>query len=200
MVEARLLIGGISSEVVIEPLECVPNKRQAHLGALVLRGDAGGGGSGAGSLRGFEEGGVVCLVDLVSWEVGRVDVRCQARFEGCADPAQAVEFDAPEEVVALDLVRSASSETILRVADEARQCLSASAALRGSLQSWLGTYLRIRFSASTPSWISSGKYRDWRQFTIFRYVSWLSSAQNGGQPTRHSNMMVPRDHQSQSNV
>lgn len=109
-----------SPEVVIEPLEGVPNERQAHLGAFVLGGRAGGdGGGGAGGLGGLEQGGVVGLVDLVGGEVGRVDVGGQARLEGGADPAQAVELDAPKEVVALDLMGSASAETVLRVTDEA---------------------------------------------------------------------------------
>lgn len=111
-----------SPEVVIEPLERVSDEGQAHLGALVLGGGARGGGRrGAGGLGGLEQGGVVGLIDLVGGEVGGVDVGCQARLEGGADPAQAVEFDAPEEVVALDLVRTASAEAVLRVADEARR-------------------------------------------------------------------------------
>lgn len=101
-------ISAHSPEVVIEPLERVPNERQAHLGALVLRGGATGGCGGASGLGGPEEGGVVGLVDLISREVRSVDVGGQTRFEGCPDPAQAVELYAPEEVVALDLVGAAS--------------------------------------------------------------------------------------------
>jgi hypothetical protein len=108
-----------SPEVVIEPLERVPNKRQAHLGALLLLA-RGGTTSGAAGLGGLEHGGVVRLVNLVGREVGRVDVGRQARLERRADPPQAVELDATEEGVALDLVRAAAAEPVLRVADQAR--------------------------------------------------------------------------------
>lgn len=59
------------------------------------------------------------------------------------------------------------------------------------------TYLRIKCSASGPICWSGGKCKFLGQSTILRYVSWGSSAQNGGQPIKHSNMMVPTLHQSQ---
>jgi hypothetical protein len=106
-----------SPKVVVKPFKSIPDKRQAHLGALLLLG--GRAGAVAGGLGGLEHGGVVRLVDLVGREVGRVDVGRQARLEGRADPPQAVELDAPEEGVVLDLVRAAAAEAVFRVADQA---------------------------------------------------------------------------------
>jgi hypothetical protein len=102
-----------SPEVVVEPLERVPNERQAHLGALLLLLVAVAG------LGGAQQRGVVRLVDLVGGEVGRVDVGGQTRLERRADAPQAVKLDAAEEGVVLDLVRAAAAEAVLRVADEA---------------------------------------------------------------------------------
>ena len=59
------------------------------------------------------------------------------------------------------------------------------------------SYRRTKSSASAPSCWSGGKCRLRGQSTILRYVSCGSSAQNGGQPIKHSNMIVPTDHQSQ---
>jgi hypothetical protein len=106
-----------SPKVIIKPLKRIPDKRQAHLGALLLlRRPAAGTVAG---LRGLEQRRVVRLVDLVGREVGRVDVGGEARLEGRADAAQAVELDAAEEGVVLNLVRAAAAEAVLRVADQA---------------------------------------------------------------------------------
>jgi hypothetical protein len=104
-----------SPKVIIKPLKRIPNKRQAHLRALLLLRRR----AAVAGLGGLEQRGVVRLVDLVGREVGRVDVGRQARLEGRADPAQAVELDAAEEGVVLDLVRAAAAEAVLRVADQA---------------------------------------------------------------------------------
>ena len=69
-------------------------------------------------MGGLEQRGVVRLVDLVGGEVGRVDVGRQAGLERRADAPQAVELDAPEEGVVLELVRAAAAQPVLRVANE----------------------------------------------------------------------------------
>jgi hypothetical protein len=71
-----------------------------------------------------------------------------------------------------------------------------SATSHGETAHW-NTHRLTKSSASAPSCWSGGKCRFRGQSTILRYVSWGSSAQNGGQPMRHSNMIVPTDHQSQ---
>lgn len=76
------MTGGPSSEVVVEPLEGVPNEGQAHLGALLLLSRA----LAPGRLLGAEDSGVVRLVDFVGREVGRVNVGGQPRLKWCADP------------------------------------------------------------------------------------------------------------------
>jgi hypothetical protein len=113
-----------SPEVVVEPLEGIPDKRQAHLRALLLLRRTATSAGAVPRLCGLEQRGVVRLVDLVGGEVGRVDVRRQARLERRADAAQAVELDAAEEGVVLELVGAAAAEAVLRVADQAAEYLS----------------------------------------------------------------------------
>lgn len=91
-----------SSEVVIEPLECVADEWQAHLRRLVHR-------STRSESLGLENGSIVRLVNLISREVRSIDCRCQPRLERCTNAAEAVEFDATEEWVVLDLMGTASS-------------------------------------------------------------------------------------------
>ena len=107
-----------SPEVVIKPLKGIPNKRQAHLRALLLL--PGRAAGAVPSLGGLEVRGIVRLVDLVGGEVGRVDVGRQARLKRRADPPQAVELDAPEEGVVLELVRAAAADAVFGVADQTR--------------------------------------------------------------------------------
>lgn len=49
-------------------------------------------------------GGVVGLVNLISREVGGVNIGLQLRLEWCANAAEGVEFNATEELVVLDLI------------------------------------------------------------------------------------------------
>lgn len=76
--------------------------------------------------------------------------------------------------------------------------MTAMITLRSSINSARETHLRIMSSASQLSLTSSGKYSWFFQSMILRYVSCAFSLQNGGYPTRHSNMMAPSDHQSHS--
>lgn len=104
-----------SPEVVIEALECVSNKWQAHLGRflrLTPRGRSLG-------LLCLEHCGVVGLIDLVCGEIGSVDSTRKTWLEGSANTAERVKFNATEEGVALDLVRAATTETVLGVDNEA---------------------------------------------------------------------------------
>lgn len=61
-----------------------------------------------------------------------------------------------------------------------------------------GIHFRIKSSASRLRCTSSGKIRCFGQSMIFLYVSCVVCEQNGGYPTRHSNVMAPSDHQSHS--
>lgn len=105
------------SEVVIEPLESVTNKWQAHLGRLL--------GSCASAVvldgLGLEQSCVVGLINLVGREVGGVDVGRQARLERSANATQAIKVDTAEERVALELMGTSPSKSVLRVADHAVQ-------------------------------------------------------------------------------
>lgn len=105
------------SEVVVESLEGISNERQAHLGTLLN--DTNGLG-GLDLLR-LEQSRVVGLIDLVRGEVCRIDVTREAWLERSADASKRVEFDATEEGVALDLVGTAATQTILSVTDQAME-------------------------------------------------------------------------------
>jgi len=88
-----------SASVVVETLEGISEERQALLKRLFS-------GSGTTLLHRLllEDGGVVRLVDLVSREVGCVNVGGETRLERRANAAQAVEVNSTEEGVALDLL------------------------------------------------------------------------------------------------
>lgn len=101
------------SEVIVKPLERVPDEWQAQLGTLVLLSIA------IASLSGLEQSGIVRLVDFVSREVGGIDVGRQPWLEWGPDAPQVLKLDAPEEGVVLDLVRATATETILGIADQA---------------------------------------------------------------------------------
>lgn len=107
-----------SAEVVIESFESVPNKRETHLRALLLLSGRQTTSSTVPGLGGLEVRGIVRLVDLIGREVGGIDVGRKARLKRRADPPQAVELDAPEKGVVLELVRAAAADAIFRVADQ----------------------------------------------------------------------------------
>lgn len=138
------LTGNTLSEVVIEPLEGVTNERQAHLGRLLDNGRP----SLLDRLR-LEQRCVVGLVDLVRGEVCCVDVGCQAGLEGCADATQAVELDAAEEGMTLDLMGATATNSVLAVADETVWRVSYCSYNIG--EETREAYLLVRLSASTPS-------------------------------------------------
>jgi hypothetical protein len=100
------------SEVVIKPLECVTNERQAHLWRLL---DCSAGLEGLC----LEDAGIISLINLISREVGGVNVGGQARLERRADTAETIKLDTAEESMALDLVSTTATQTVLRVADHA---------------------------------------------------------------------------------
>lgn len=97
---------------VVESLECVANERQAHLRGLDTR------RSSCRSSSLLQMGCVVRLVDLVSGEVGGVNVGGKLGFKRCSNPTQAIEVNATEKLVRLDLVGTSSPKTILGVAYE----------------------------------------------------------------------------------
>jgi hypothetical protein len=141
----------------------------------------------------------ILLIDFIDREVLSINIRLEFRFKGSTDTAEAVPGDAAEERVLLDFVGAAdAAEAVFGVAYKAVGALLV-AATDEEIRRWRkrGTYRRTKSSASAPSCWSGGKCKLRGQSTILRYVSCGSSAQKGGQPMRHSNMMVPTDHQSQ---
>lgn len=145
------------SKVVIESFKGVSNKWQAHLWRLFNL---------AALLQclSFENGSIISLVNLVGREVGGVNVRCQARLEWSSDTTKTVKFDTTEEGMILDFVGTPPSKTVLSVTNHTRQHISwVVVGINKRLAN-----LRIKFSASIPSVMSSGKYRVCRQLTILR--------------------------------
>ncbi|KAJ3551421.1 hypothetical protein NPX13_g11367 [Xylaria arbuscula] len=102
-----------SAKVVIEPLERVADEGQTHfwrvLDLLARR----------QSLR-LEHRRIIRLVDLIRREIRRVNGRRQPRLKRRSDAPQAIKLNTPEEGMALDLVRSTSSKSSLRVADQTK--------------------------------------------------------------------------------
>ncbi len=70
---------------------------------MVVRGGDGGGGGGA--------------LEVLGGEVGGIDLGGELGLEGGADAAQAVEVDAREEGVVLDLGGAGAAQAVLGVAD-----------------------------------------------------------------------------------
>jgi hypothetical protein len=105
---------------------------------------------------------VVGLIDLISGEVGGVNVGGKLRLEWCTDSAKRIKLDSTEEFVVFDFLCRDSAKTMLGITDKTEGRLVGYIRDVGS-----EPYLRIKFSASGPSWTSSGKYRDCRQLTIF---------------------------------
>lgn len=104
-----------SKVVVLKTLEGVTDEWQAHLGCFL----ANLASCRRSRSRVLEVSSIVGLINLVGREVGRVDVRQELGLERRTDPAKSVEFNAAEEFVALDLVGSSMTKTVLRVADKA---------------------------------------------------------------------------------
>ena len=111
----QCLIARGLSEVVVESLEGISNEGQAHPGTLLDDPD----GLGRLDLLRLKQSRVVGLIDLVRGEVRRIDVAREAWLERSADPSERVEFDATEECVALDLVSTAATQSVLGITDQA---------------------------------------------------------------------------------
>ena len=101
--------------VVLEALESVTDKRQAHLRRLITTLTAGS----RSRSRNFQVGSVVRLINLVNREVGCIDVGGEFGLEGCADTAKSVKFDSAEEFVALNLISTTTAKAVLCVANKA---------------------------------------------------------------------------------
>lgn len=100
------------SEIVVEPLKGVADEGQAHFRRLLEW-------LAALASLSLEQSGVISLVDLVNREVGGVNVGSEAGLERCPDSAKAIEIDTSEEGVRFDLMGTATTQTVLGVADEA---------------------------------------------------------------------------------
>jgi hypothetical protein len=90
---------------------------------------------------------VVCLVDLIRWEVGCVNVGGKLGLERCSNPAQSIEVNTAEELVCLDLISASPAQTVLSIANEAIKAIS----FKRLNSSSIFSYLRIKFSASGPN-------------------------------------------------
>ena len=60
---------------------------------------------------------IISLIDLVRGEVRCIDVASQAGLEWSTDATERVELNTSEEAMALDLVSTATAESVLGVAD-----------------------------------------------------------------------------------
>lgn len=116
------------SEVVIKPLKCVANERQAHFRRLFLL-------AKTILLQGLrlEHSCIVSLVNLIRGEVCRINVRSQTRLKRRANATQAVKVDAAEEAVILEFMGSTTAKTVLSVANHAVRSVSCVPCLGGLL-------------------------------------------------------------------
>jgi len=62
---------------------------------------------------------IVGLINLVSREVGRIDIGGKLGLERCSDSAQAVKVNTAEKLVLLDFFGTSSAKTTFVVADNA---------------------------------------------------------------------------------
>lgn len=108
----------LSSGVVgLEALECVADERQCHFRCFSAWSTTGG------SVSCLEMSRIVRLVDLVSWEIGSVDVRVQFRFKWSTNTTEGVKFNTPEEFVSLDFVGTSATKTILGITNQTSDML-----------------------------------------------------------------------------
>ena len=146
-VELVPVVRGELSEVAVESLERITNEWQAHFWC-VLTGCSTGSRS---SSRHLKMGSVVSLINLISWEVCCIDIGGQLGLEWGSDATKSVKFNSTEEFVVLDLICRNSSQAMFGITNEAKSSQFSTSGISS------GSYLRIRFSASGPSWTSSGK-------------------------------------------
>ena len=68
----------------------------------------------------LKQASILGLIELVGGEVGGVNIGSQAWLERCPDPTQFVKLDSSKERVRFQLVRSATSKSVLRVANQTK--------------------------------------------------------------------------------
>jgi hypothetical protein len=96
----------------VESLERIANERQAQLGGIVARLITGL------CCESLQMSSVVCLINFIRWEVGRINVGRKLGLEWCSNAAQAIKVNTTEELVCFDLISTSPTQTILSVADE----------------------------------------------------------------------------------
>lgn len=101
-----------SSRICIKSLVRITQEGNIHLWRFVLL-------LAIGSLLGPQLSSGIGLINLIDREVGGVNVGCQPWLEWSSDPTKAVKIDPLEEYMVFDLVCTSTSETILRVTDQA---------------------------------------------------------------------------------
>lgn len=106
---------GLSSKVVVETLESITNEWQAHFWCVFSRWPTG---SCCGSSGSFQVGGVISLVNLIGWEICRIDIGSKFGLEWRTYTAKSIEFNATEEFVILNLICTTTTETILGITNK----------------------------------------------------------------------------------
>jgi hypothetical protein len=64
-------------------------------------------------------GGVVSLINLISWEICRIDVGGELGFERCTNASKSIKLDSTEELMALDLLGRNSPKTMFGITNKA---------------------------------------------------------------------------------
>ncbi len=147
--------GSLGTAESVKALEGVADEGNDQFGTLFVR-------------LGFrpQSSSIVRLVDLLRREVSKVDIGLQLGPERRLDLAEVLENDAPEKGMGLDLRSTSMSQPLRGIANETRlratyhqhtivSCRKGAGFKQNLHKS--GCYLRMRCSASGPSWISSGK-------------------------------------------
>lgn len=66
----------------------------------------------------FQQSSIVRLINLVRWEIRRVNIRREARLKWRTDSTKAIKLYPAEEGMTLDLVCTTAPQAVLRVADK----------------------------------------------------------------------------------
>jgi hypothetical protein len=107
-----------SSEVVVlKALERVADEWQAHFGCIITSLAI----CCSGRSCSFEVRSIIGLINLISREVGRVDIRGEFGLEWGSDSAKSIELNSTEEFVVLNLICTSTAKTILGVANKAKR-------------------------------------------------------------------------------
>lgn len=91
----------------IEALIGVPQERQLHLRAVLL--------AMTSSLRSLNNSALLCLTNLVNWEVSSIRGRLKSRLKRRTNTSQSIKVDTMEKGMSLDFISTTTSKTVLCV-------------------------------------------------------------------------------------